>query len=413
MGPGALVSLSRSLAEILAHQFRRAEPLPVPVTLAIWRQVCDALATQPPGVVHGNLSPAHIMISEAGVQVVSSATPHSEIAYIAPEYLTTGMFDARGDVFALGVVAYEMLANRPLFLGSSEQDTLDRVCSLVVPPPSASNPDVIPDLDGIVLMALVREPAHRWQHVTMIRDVVHAVTQRFGLDVSTEQWAELLDGLDAGASASPPRPADLWADDDDDGATRIEAFDPAMLEALAAAHLPGGPSAKQPPRVRPVQPVLRPQRAVAIPPLGPPRSAAVPNPTDIQAALAAIDMRLEPPAIADALAAIDMRLEPEASTLDPNPAPPVAPAPVRAPLDPEFGPEPTQMGAMPLISFGSTRPLVALVGEPQRTAARETAEPLATFLPHARPPFYKDKRVWIAAGAVAAVLLVVAILVVR
>jgi serine/threonine-protein kinase len=107
------------LADILAQQARVGEPLPVSVTLAICQQVCDAV-----GALHGDLSPARIMISEQGVDVVSSP-PHSALAYVAPEYIMTGTFDARSDVFSLGVVAYEMLTNRPLFLGANEQDTRD------------------------------------------------------------------------------------------------------------------------------------------------------------------------------------------------------------------------------------------------------------------------------------------------
>ena len=55
-------------------------------------------------------------------------------------------------------------------------------------------------------------------------------------------------------------------------------------------------------------------------------------------------------------------------------------------MDPELGPEPTQIGAMPLISFGETTPLVSTIGEParpRRPSGGALPPPTATFLPEA------------------------------
>jgi hypothetical protein len=80
----------------------------------------------------------------------------------------------------------------------------------------------------------------------------------------------------------------------------------------------------------------------------------------------------------------------------------------------EIGPEPTQIGARPLISFGDTSPLTALVGErPQhpRASLREVPAPQATFLPETKPPLYKDRRAQLAAALVVGVLIVVILVV--
>jgi len=79
-----------------------------------------------------------------------------------------------------------------------------------------------------------------------------------------------------------------------------------------------------------------------------------------------------------------------------------------------LGPEPTMIGAKPLISFGDTKPLTALVGEqPQQPspARSDVAVPHATFLAPEPVPFFKNKSVWFVAAvlALAAIVIVIAV----
>jgi hypothetical protein len=345
------VSPDKSLAEILANRMRAGEPIPVPIVLAILRQVCDALdyahnlrdpGGQPLGIIHRDVSPQHIFVTESGlVRLVASTTQHGTFAYMAPEYVMSGMIDARADLFALGVVAHEMLANRPLFATGDDRETLDRVCALAIPPPSSLNPHVAPDIDGIVLMALARDPAYRWQHAAMMRDGIQSVAQRLGLEVATaphDPWGDLLAARVELAPAPPPGDPELWADDTN-LETRIQPVDPALLDDA-------------------------------------------PTPVASVAAVAA-----------------------------PVPAP--APAPAPAPeMDPEMGPEPTQIGAMPLISFGET-PLVSMIGEnARRVPAPTLPPPSATFLPEAveAPSHHRNKRIVIL--AILAILVTVTLVVI-
>ena len=217
------MSPDKSLAEILANRMRAGEPIPVPLTLSILRQVCDALDYahnlrdpngQPLGIIHRDVTPACIFISEGGVvRLVGSTAPHGTFAYMAPEYVMSGMLDTRADLFSLGVVAHEMLANRPLFAIGDDRETLDRVCQLAIPPPSSLNPCVAPDIDGIVLMALARDPAYRWQSASMMRDGLLYVAQRLGLEVTSGQgdpWGNLLAARFEAAPAAPESPRSRW-----------------------------------------------------------------------------------------------------------------------------------------------------------------------------------------------------------
>lgn len=125
--------------------------------------------------------------------------------------------------------------------------------------------------------------------------------------------------------------------------------------------------------------------------------------------------RMAPPAVAP----VPVAPTPVApAPVAPAPVPaPVAPAPAPPPanqFDPDLGPEPTQIGAMPLISFGDV-PLVALIGEnAQRTPAPVAAPPGATFLPDAGgTERSRTKLLVIVAAVVVVVAAVVVVLVLR
>lgn len=371
---------------------RSGDAISLPVALAIVRQVCEALdyahglrdaSGQWLGIVHRDVSPANVWVNETGrATLVGSAVAQGTLGYMAPEYIMTGTLDWRADLFAVGVLAYELLTNRPLFTASTERETVDRVCMLAIPPVTSITPNLPPEIDGIVMTALARDPAQRWQYAAMIRDQIAGVAQRYGLDAAAMNpalWADLialrrepappaLPGVHARPPAEPPlaipspppavelhaaaAPAShprVWAEaiDDGDGATRIEPMDPSMLVAFRAQT----------------------------------RNDATPDPDP------SVPVR---PAPTRSAAATPSPAKPAAGRPEPIVAPPVAPqlAPEPEPdvplVDRELGPEPTHIGAMPLISFGDDAPLTSKIGEHQRLAPRTSAPsiapPIGTFL---------------------------------
>src|SRR5262249_28725927 len=111
--------------ETLKTRMKR-RPLLLAEALDLAAQIAAGLAyAHERGIVHGNLEPAQVRISPAErVQVAGfglASLGLGTIAYRAPEQLRGGAGDARSDVWALGVVLYEMLADRALFTGSSEE----------------------------------------------------------------------------------------------------------------------------------------------------------------------------------------------------------------------------------------------------------------------------------------------------
>ena len=133
---------------------------------------------QPLNLVHRDVTPHNLFITYDGVVKVvdfgiakvtgSLSSTHAgtitgKVAYMSPEQVRGRPIDRRADVFALGVVLWEMTTGRRLFRVDSDLATLSRVEACVVPPPSALDADYPPELEAVVLKALQREPETRYQ----------------------------------------------------------------------------------------------------------------------------------------------------------------------------------------------------------------------------------------------------------
>lgn len=129
-------------------------------------------------VVHRDVTPQNLFVmydgsvrvTDFGIAQARQRLHHTQgqklkgkLSYIAPELLNRGTASAQVDVWGLGVVMWELLAGRRLFLGSSEGETLAAVMSRVVSPPSEYRSSVPLELDRIVLRALERDPQHRYR----------------------------------------------------------------------------------------------------------------------------------------------------------------------------------------------------------------------------------------------------------
>jgi len=216
----------RNLREILRHCAQQRTIMPVPVALNIINQICDALDYahnladhdgQPLGIIHRDVSPSNVIVAEGGVvklidfgvakaelsgMQTMSGTIKGKFGYMAPEYIG-GTLDARADLFALGVIAHELLTNRPLFTTSDDIETLHRVRSMEIDPPSRSNPKVPHEIDDIIMTALARDPEMRWQHATALRAALTTMTKRLGLEIMSSEVSFWLDSTFFDAATTP------------------------------------------------------------------------------------------------------------------------------------------------------------------------------------------------------------------
>ncbi|MSP59631.1 MAG: serine/threonine protein kinase [Myxococcales bacterium] len=171
---------------------------PPAVAAYIAREMCRALAhahdhvgddgARSP-IIHRDVSPQNVMISydgnvklvdfgiakaaqHAGMEETRTGALKGKFAYMAPEQLDGTKASPQSDVFAVGVTLFEMLTARRLFKGTTDYDTLVRVKTQPVPPPSEMNPKIAPELDRIVATALQRDPLKRYLRAAqMARDL--------------------------------------------------------------------------------------------------------------------------------------------------------------------------------------------------------------------------------------------------
>lgn len=131
------------------------------------------------GVVHRDVSPQNILIGTSGrVKLVDFGVAKArtrigeateighvkgKFGYMSPEQALARPLDRRSDVFALGIVLYELTTGRRLFRGGSDADTLALVVQGEIPPLSRVVPGYPPALEGIVMKALSRSRRERFQ----------------------------------------------------------------------------------------------------------------------------------------------------------------------------------------------------------------------------------------------------------
>ncbi|HEY5933062.1 MAG TPA: serine/threonine-protein kinase, partial [Kofleriaceae bacterium] len=128
------------------------------------------------GIVHRDVSPHNVLISwegtvkvsdfgiakaREGTLVTASEMVKGKPAYMSPEQANADALDGRSDLFAVGVILWEMLAGRQLFSGGTTQETFAKLMFAPIPPPSKLNAEVPKDLDRVTMRLLAREREDR------------------------------------------------------------------------------------------------------------------------------------------------------------------------------------------------------------------------------------------------------------
>jgi eukaryotic-like serine/threonine-protein kinase len=165
--------------QTLAELLRRQGVLAPGRAVEVARWVCQALAAaHAQGLVHHDVKPANVLVSQMGVvkvadfgiaTAVGTPTPTGgaallgTAAYLSPEQAQGRQVDARSDVYALGCVLYELLTGAPPFVADSPMAVLAQQVAEAPTPPSQRNRQVGPDLEAVVMTALAKQPARRYQ----------------------------------------------------------------------------------------------------------------------------------------------------------------------------------------------------------------------------------------------------------
>ena len=164
--------------ETLRARLRREGPMRVADALAVARQIAQGLsAVHGAGVVHRDLKPGNVMLLPDGgvklldfglatireLNVIGSDLRLGTLPYMAPEQVRdAGEVDGRGDLWALGVVLYEMLTGQLPFGGEHELTTVARILREDPVPPSRLRQELPAAAGKIVMTLLQKEPAKRY-----------------------------------------------------------------------------------------------------------------------------------------------------------------------------------------------------------------------------------------------------------
>jgi serine/threonine protein kinase len=161
----------RTLLQVLSES-----PIPWPRACAWAADLATALGrAHHAGIIHGDVKPANIMITEEGevklsdfgiarfaTQVSGSGRIMGTPAYLAPEQIMGEPYSTRSDLFSLGIVLYQMLTGVPPFDGSSVAAVCAQILTADPVEPSRRNPALPAGLDHIVMRCLAKKPEDRY-----------------------------------------------------------------------------------------------------------------------------------------------------------------------------------------------------------------------------------------------------------
>lgn len=195
MGPGLLYYVMAYVeGETLRARLTRTGKLSPMETARILQEVLDALThAHGLGIVHRDIKPENVMLTgrhalvmDFGVAKAAGAAASAHTAssgtltalglaigtptYMAPEQAAgLATVDARADVYAVGVMAYEMLTGQPPFSGTTPQAILAAHVTQTPPPIAVRRPDVAAPFAMAIMRCLEKEPAARWQSAEELR----------------------------------------------------------------------------------------------------------------------------------------------------------------------------------------------------------------------------------------------------
>jgi serine/threonine protein kinase len=215
-----------TVGETLAERLRRG-PLPLEQALTIGAEIAEGLEhAHRSGVVHRDLKPSNIMLTKSGPKILDfglakalaaeplsnlgltatvskltasqSEAAHSDaltgqaivgtVQYMSPEQIEARPVDERSDIFALGVVLYEMATGKRAFEGATPASTLAAILERIPSPISSIQPLMPGELDWIVKLCLAKNPDDRWQSAQDVSVQLRRLAER-GASAAIDQPA--------------------------------------------------------------------------------------------------------------------------------------------------------------------------------------------------------------------------------
>jgi serine/threonine protein kinase len=184
----------RDLRSIFDRMRNKGESLPIAMACYVTMQVCEGLdyahnkrdaQGRELNLVHRDISPQNVLIGYEGeVKLIDFGIAKAagkasktqagilkgKFGYMSPEQVRGLPIDKRSDIFAVGIVLYELLTGERLFIGESDFSTLEKVRNVEIMPPSSYNKKIPQELERVVLKALARDPEDRYANAIDLHD---------------------------------------------------------------------------------------------------------------------------------------------------------------------------------------------------------------------------------------------------
>jgi eukaryotic-like serine/threonine-protein kinase len=212
------IAMSFCEGETLKQRIERG-PLPLLEAVHLAAQIAAGLAAaHAKGIVHRDVKPANVMVMPDGrVKIVDfgiakladqsrltrDGTAVGTAGYMSPEQIRGEAIDARVDVWALGVVLYEMIAGRAPFAADTDQVRVRRILTHEPAPIPTLRPGVPPDLARIVERALAKDPAERYTRIDEMRADLLALAAALGSPLPPDTLDPTLREIPSSSSAGP------------------------------------------------------------------------------------------------------------------------------------------------------------------------------------------------------------------
>jgi serine/threonine protein kinase len=230
---------------------RRGERVPINIATYVIGRVCEGLdyahrkrdiAGRELHIVHRDVSPQNVIVSFEGevklidfgiakaankITSTQAGILKGKFGYMSPEQVRGMPLDRRSDIFAAGVVLYELCTGERLFVGSSDYSVLEKVQQARIVPPSKLVRDIPDRLEEVILKALAREPEQRYQHAAdLAQDLMRFLIESHTRIVSRDDIAAFMKAVFPDDDARERRNEAVVLDRTRTGARRVDAPPP-------------------------------------------------------------------------------------------------------------------------------------------------------------------------------------------
>nr|WP_236652326.1 Stk1 family PASTA domain-containing Ser/Thr kinase [Streptacidiphilus neutrinimicus] len=176
------------------------------------------------GIVHRDIKPANVMLTrqgmvkvmdfgiaramgDAGMTMTATSAVIGTAQYLSPEQARGEQVDARTDLYSTGCLLYELLALRPPFVGDSPISVAYQHVQDQPQPPSLYDPQISPDIDAIVMRALVKDREQRYQSADEMRADIERVLSGQTLSIMAQPAPQVKPASARTAPQPAPQPA--------------------------------------------------------------------------------------------------------------------------------------------------------------------------------------------------------------